>query len=94
MDILLIFSSFPRIRSDHNEDNSEKIVKTWLVEARSKYHNIEWDRGDGKDKRRENETSIFDWPEERFRAMMTMKEGALNYARDSWADYVFVSIRS
>lgn len=42
-------------------------------------------------RRRANESSIFHWPEERFRAMMDMKEEALQYGRHIWADYVLVS---
>lgn len=80
------------IHSDHNEDDSEDILAHWIERsARHKYHDVKWIRGDAQGgKRRANETSIFDWPEERFRALMQMKEEALVHARRIWADYVMV----
>lgn len=84
-----------RIRSDHNEDNSEEIIDTWLSTSKDKYHSVLWNRDPDSplSERRANETSIFHWPEERFRAMMEMKEEALSHARNIWADYVLVSDR-
>lgn len=65
--------------------------------AQPQYHSIHWTKGGDEspageqNHRRMNESSIFHWPEERFRDVMLMKEEALGFARDMWADYVFVS---
>lgn len=80
-----------RFKSDHNEDSTTNIVQTWLRSNKELYNKVIFEHQD-KPERRSNETSPTHWPEERHLAVIRMKEEALNYARHSWADYVFVSI--
>lgn len=76
--------------TDHNEDNSQEILEVWLRRTRNLYHSIHY-HSDDSEKLRKGETNLTHWPEERFLELIRMKEEALEYARSSWADYVFVS---
>lgn len=77
--------------TDHNEDNSQEIVEVWLKRARSMFHSVHY-QYDDSEKIRKGETNLTHWPEERFLELIRMKEEAFDYARRSWADYVFVSL--
>lgn len=83
-----LFSDY-RIRSDHNEDNTLDVLINWLASSANAYHNINIEYDKTK-KRRESETSQTHWPTERHMDLIRLKEEALEYARSSWADYVFV----
>lgn len=76
--------------TDHNEDNSQEIVELWLKRAGSLFHSVHY-QSDDSEKIRKGETNLTHWPEERFLELIRMKEEAFDYARRSWADYVFVS---
>lgn len=78
-----------RIRSDHNEDNTLDVLINWLASSANDYHNVnvEYDK---EKKRRRSETSPTHWPTERHMDLIRLKEEGLEYARASWADYVFV----
>lgn len=79
--------------TDHNEDNSREILEVWLQRARNLYHSVHY-QFDDSEKIRKGETNLTHWPEERFLEMIRMKEDALEFGRNSWADYVFVSWKS
>lgn len=79
-----------RLQSDHNEDNSIEILEKWLLRTEPLYHSVRFQYDKSK-KRRVNETSIVDWPVERYIDLIQMKEESLEAARKMWADYVFVS---
>lgn len=76
--------------TDHNIDNSREILEVWLAKVQSLYHKIYY-QYDDDEKLRKGETNVTHWPDERFKDIIRMKEIALEYARQSWADYVFVS---
>lgn len=78
-----------RIRSDHNEDNTLNVLINWLASSANAYHNvnIEYDKAN---KGRASESSPTHWPTERHMDLIRLKEEGLEYARASWADYVFV----
>lgn len=76
--------------TDHNEDNSQEILEVWLQRARSFYHSVHY-KVDDSEKIQKGETSSTHGPEERFLELIRMKEDALEFGRQSWADFVFVS---
>lgn len=76
--------------TDHNEDNSQEILETWLRKARNLYHSVHY-QFDDSEKIRKEETNLTHWPAERFLELIRMKEEALEFGRRSWADYIFVS---
>lgn len=76
--------------TDHNEDRSQEILEVWLRRAQTSYHSVHY-QFDDSEKIRKGETNLTHWPEERFLELIRMKETALDFARQSWADYVFVS---
>lgn len=79
------------IVTDHNEDNSQEILEEWLQRARNLYHSVHY-FPDDSEKLRKGETNLTHWPEERFLELIRMKEDSLEFARQSWADYIFVSL--
>jgi glycosyltransferase involved in cell wall biosynthesis len=79
------------IVTDHNEDNSREILETWLAKVRSSYHSIHYQHDNESEKMRKSETNFTHWTHERFLDIIRMKEEALEEARKSWADFVFVS---
>jgi hypothetical protein len=76
--------------TDHNEDNSREILEVWLSRAKNLYHSVHY-QYDESEKMREGESNLTHWPEERFLDVIRMKEEALDHARNSWAEFVFVS---
>jgi collagen beta-1,O-galactosyltransferase len=78
------------LTTDHNEDNSREILEVWLASVESFYHSIHYQFDDSA-KIRKGESNLTHWPEERFREVIRIKERALDHARATWADYVFVS---
>ncbi|XP_052872719.1 glycosyltransferase 25 family member isoform X1 [Anopheles cruzii] len=76
------------IRSDHNEDRSIDITKTWLKRCSSLYHSVDFKyRSEGG--KRESEKSYTHWNEDRFADVIRLKEEALQTGRRIWADYIF-----
>ncbi|XP_034471649.1 glycosyltransferase 25 family member [Drosophila innubila] len=76
------------LRCDHSSDNSAVLLQQWLRKSGNLYHSVDYDF-DQKTQRYQNETSVYDWPESRFKHLIALKEEALQYARDIWADYIF-----
>uniref|UniRef100_A0A1I8PJ16 Glycosyl transferase family 25 domain-containing protein n=1 Tax=Stomoxys calcitrans TaxID=35570 RepID=A0A1I8PJ16_STOCA len=76
------------IRSDHNSDNSIEILTEWLKHVDPLYHSVNKVLNDTQ-QRHQNESSQFDWPTSRFHHLINMKEEALLYAQQIWADYIF-----
>lgn len=82
---------FIRFRSDHNTDNTPDIINAWLSSETARlYHNINVEITAGPTAWI-NETSTTNWPVERHMHIIDNKEEALNYAKQIWADFVFVS---
>lgn len=87
-----ILFDFIRFRSDHNTDNTPDIINAWLAtETAQLYHNINVEITSGPTAWT-NETSTTNWPVERHMHIIDSKEEALNYAKQIWADFVFVSL--
>ena len=80
-----------RMRTDHNEDNTNEIIHTWLATSARNYHHVDFEVI-GNETRREKESTPTHWPEERHLDIIKYKEEAMRYAKQIWADFVFVSI--
>lgn len=66
------------------------ILQYFLYKTSPYYHhvNIEYVN---ETTRRDTEYSKTHWPVERYEHVIRMKQQALNYGREIWADYIFVS---
>uniref|UniRef100_A0A2C9KWA3 Glycosyl transferase family 25 domain-containing protein n=1 Tax=Biomphalaria glabrata TaxID=6526 RepID=A0A2C9KWA3_BIOGL len=78
-----------RIESDHNIDNSTAILREWLSAVSHLYHQVEVNINNTKEGY-PDETSPCEWTETRFSNVIRLREKALNYARNIWADYLFM----
>lgn len=59
-----------------------------MEHAGEAYHSINYAL-DNETQRYQNESSSYDWPVSRFKHVIALKEEALQYARDIWADFIF-----
>lgn len=78
-----------RIRSDHNIDDSEIILKKWANSIQFQYHNVDLKINNTEDHYEDEKTS-FSWSESRFKWIIKLKQEALDMARKVWADYIWV----
>ncbi|XP_012220536.2 glycosyltransferase 25 family member isoform X2 [Linepithema humile] len=78
-----------RIRSDNNIDNSIKILNKWIDSEGEKYHylNIYLNTTTTGF---EDERTYADWSPHRFAHVINLREEALNYAREIWADFILM----
>lgn len=81
---------FSRIRSDHNIDNSSKILNKWLETSGTVYHSVDVKIHD-EPKKYDDESGPAHWPHSRFQHVVELRESALCAARDRWADYIWVN---
>ncbi|XP_012266997.2 glycosyltransferase 25 family member [Athalia rosae] len=79
------------IRSDNNVDNTIDVLKTWLdsKNGKEKYHRVSFEY-DKSSKGFQGEKGIADWTPERFNHVIDLREQALEYARDVWADFLLM----
>ena len=85
------------IRSDHNEDDSLKIMETWIKKWNMKrvmgfhdtYHFIDSKLEESPPKRFEDELNPIGTTNMRFAHVMELKESGLNLARSTWSDRVW-----
>ncbi|XP_059143528.1 glycosyltransferase 25 family member-like [Physella acuta] len=77
------------IRSDHNIDNSTEMLKEWLAAVTPMYHRVDV-KLDQIKKGFPDENASTDWSPQRFTHVIALREEALNFARSSWADYLFM----
>ncbi|CAB3365137.1 Hypothetical predicted protein [Cloeon dipterum] len=77
------------IRSDHNEDNTLKILRLWLSSVERLYHSINTELRSSNPKRFIDESSPTQWSPLRFDHLIKLKEEALVYARHAWADFIW-----
>lgn len=66
------------------------MVSTWVNASREFYNEIDFEYLE-EPARRENETTMFDWPDQRFYEVIRLKEEGFGFAKRVWADYAFVS---
>lgn len=85
------YSILYRIRSDHNIDKTNEILKLWLNSIEDAYHSVNASLLDGDDFFPDENETIFHWSDYRIDHVNRLQESALNNARDISADYIFVS---
>ncbi len=76
------------VRSDHNEDGTVAVLRSWLDDVGGGYHFLNISLSDDwpvLDRQRHGPTA---WGEDRFRHLMRLKEEALEEARRIWVDRV------
>lgn len=84
------FLILSRIRSDHNVDQTVEILRKWIISVKTDYHSIYADLLED-DQPFLEETGPAHWTTERFSHLISLREKALIYARNIWADHVLVS---
>ncbi|KAL6261421.1 hypothetical protein P5V15_006515 [Pogonomyrmex californicus] len=77
------------IRSDNNIDNTIDILNEWLSSRDNMYHllNVHLNASSTGF---EDEKTIADWSPRRFAHVINLREQALNYAREIWADFIWM----
>lgn len=81
-----------RFRSDHNEDGTAEVIRSWISLAQRKYdyHSINAEILSSPPARLGDETGPTHWTSLRFNHVIQLREEALETARQLWADYVWV----
>ncbi|GFV53734.1 procollagen galactosyltransferase 1 [Trichonephila clavipes] len=75
------------IRSDHNIDNTNDVLKTWLDANRKFYHSVDFSYEEHPESFSDG-TGVFEWSSSHFEHLIHLKETALLAARKLWADYI------
>ncbi|XP_032689726.1 glycosyltransferase 25 family member isoform X1 [Odontomachus brunneus] len=77
------------IRSDNNVDNSIEVLSKWINSEGEKYHSLNVYLN-ATSTGFEDERTIADWSLRRFAHIIDLRERALNYARQIWADFIWM----
>ena len=78
---------FRRIYRSTKDDYSARVLKTWVEVWQSQYHSINITTGNATEfKKLANASST----EQKYRYIINLREEALEIARRSWADYIWV----
>ncbi|CAL1680358.1 unnamed protein product [Lasius platythorax] len=77
------------IRSDNNVDRSIEILNKWISLEGEKYHSLNVQLN-ATSTRFEDERTFADWSPRRFAHVIDLREQALNYAREIWADFIWM----
>ena len=67
------------------------MLQEWVAQARKYYHTISFEYKTYP-QRYTKESGPMDWPEPRFEHLISLRQQALEQARNLWADFMFVSI--
>ncbi|XP_006024361.1 inactive glycosyltransferase 25 family member 3 [Alligator sinensis] len=73
--------------TDHNIDNTTEILREWLVATEKHYRHVKW-RAVEEPSSYPNELGPKHWTNERYENLMKLKQEALSFAREQWADYI------
>ncbi|KYQ48787.1 Glycosyltransferase 25 family member [Trachymyrmex zeteki] len=77
------------IRSDNNVDNSIEILNKWISSRSKMYHSMNVYLN-ASSTGFEDERSIADWSPRRFAHIIDLREQALDYAKEIWADFILM----
>lgn len=77
------------IRSDHNSDKTIAIIEEWLKHNEHKYHSCNVKLDKNSPKYYPGDFKATEWSDQRFNNIIEMKEEALSFARQMWADYIW-----
>lgn len=80
-----------RIQTDHNEDDTAKIINEWVTKTKSFYHKISV-RHEAHPESYSDADGPCDWSLSRYSKVLQNRQIALDEARTQWADYLFVSV--
>lgn len=81
-----------RIYSDFNEDNSIEIIEKWVKKHYFEYKRLYITTNSSSGTLHNDEATCVQWTPEHFKHVINLREKALEFGRQMWADYVFVSI--
>lgn len=76
------------IRSDHNVDGSNEMLRVWVSQAESDYAEIDF-LLDDENQWYDEEAVVRDWVEERFHHIIDLRQEALEFARKRRKDFIF-----
>ena len=76
-----------RIYSDHNQDDTELLLRRWKDAIRGQYRRVELH---SIVETLYTQTGVNNWPKERFLHLLRLRDRALNVARERDIDYVLV----
>ncbi|XP_078459593.1 procollagen galactosyltransferase 1-like [Lampetra planeri] len=76
------------VATDHNIDNTTAVLMEWLMGVQKMYHYVEW-RPLAEPLSYLDEVGPKHWSASRYEYVMKLRQGALNTARERWADYIF-----
>ncbi|CAM5163571.1 unnamed protein product [Eretmochelys imbricata] len=76
--------------TDHNIDNTTKILWEWLTAMEKHYHYIEW-KSVEEPSSYPDELGPKHWTDERYEHVMKLKQEALSFARAEGADYLLLT---
>ncbi|XP_022122338.2 glycosyltransferase 25 family member [Pieris rapae] len=76
--------------SDYNSDNSDNILKEWISSHSSEYHEIHISTNTTTALLHPDQETITHWSALRYQHVIQLREKALNFARNVWADYLFM----
>ena len=74
--------------SDHNEDETLDILIPWL-DSQGEFHSKKIDIDHDRKRFLDQEQGPLHWSPQRFQYMIQIKEKALDYARQMWADWIW-----
>lgn len=77
---------------DPNDDESANIIESWMKVWSSKYHTINLTTGNTANTNLTEDISMTSETEFSYSEVIRLREEALEMARISWADYVWVGL--
>ncbi|KAF6022292.1 CERCAM [Bugula neritina] len=78
------------ISTDHNEDDTESVLKTWIDAMKPLYHNINLTIGESSRYVDEAGEHLGHWSEMRYDHVIRLRQEALDLARHRWSDYLLM----
>lgn len=78
-----------RIATDNNVDNTSGILNEWASNVRDVYSAVTVE--ESADPEYSPDGGLYEWTDERYIHIIALRQKALDYARRTWADNVFVS---
>uniref|UniRef100_A0A8C5PP07 Cerebral endothelial cell adhesion molecule n=1 Tax=Leptobrachium leishanense TaxID=445787 RepID=A0A8C5PP07_9ANUR len=76
-----------RCATDHNEDYTRWVLQDWLEAVQPMYRAVEWKAQDSP-RWYPEEIGPKEWPKQRYEHVMKLRQEALDYARQSGANYI------
>nr|XP_054770251.1 procollagen galactosyltransferase 2-like [Lytechinus pictus] len=76
------------IRADHSVDNTIPMLKEWIQKVSHLYHTVDY-AFEENPKVYALEKGPHDWPAARFNHLISLRDDALQEARNVWADYFY-----